>query len=109
MLVVEERPRAPNVDINEMLQLSQTNKVKGVVEVLAGSKRNSEAGSYVVCSENALLLTDLVNAMAFWRLCKSRKENPQKLTQLSSRSHPRHLENNNIFIRVSSTRLNEMM
>ena len=23
---------------------------------------------------------------------KSRKENPQKLTQLSSRSHPRHLE-----------------
>ena len=24
-------------------------------------------------------------------LCKSRKENPQKLTQLSSRSHPRHL------------------
>ena len=23
--------------------------------------------------------------------CKSRKENPQKLTQLSSRSHPRHL------------------
>ena len=27
-----------------------------------------------------------------WRQqCKSRKENPQKLTQLSSRSHPRHL------------------
>ena len=25
------------------------------------------------------------------RFCKSRKENPQKLTQLSSRSHPRHL------------------
>ena len=24
-------------------------------------------------------------------ICKSRKENPQKLTQLSSRSHPRHL------------------
>ena len=24
-------------------------------------------------------------------LLKSRKENPQKLTQLSSRSHPRHL------------------
>ena len=24
-------------------------------------------------------------------LCKGRKENPQKLTQLSSRSHPRHL------------------
>ena len=24
-------------------------------------------------------------------LCKNRKENPQKLTQLSSRSHPRHL------------------
>ena len=24
-------------------------------------------------------------------VCKSRKENPQKLTQLSSRSHPRHL------------------
>ena len=24
-------------------------------------------------------------------LCMSRKENPQKLTQLSSRSHPRHL------------------
>ena len=24
-------------------------------------------------------------------LCRSRKENPQKLTQLSSRSHPRHL------------------
>ena len=23
--------------------------------------------------------------------CKSRKENPQKLTQLSSRSHPRHI------------------
>ena len=23
--------------------------------------------------------------------CKNRKENPQKLTQLSSRSHPRHL------------------
>ena len=23
--------------------------------------------------------------------CKSREENPQKLTQLSSRSHPRHL------------------
>ena len=27
-------------------------------------------------------------ARLFW---KSRKENPQKLTQLSSRSHPRHL------------------
>ena len=25
------------------------------------------------------------------KTCKSRKENPQKLTQLSSRSHPRHL------------------
>ena len=25
------------------------------------------------------------------QLCKSRKETPQKLTQLSSRSHPRHL------------------
>ena len=25
------------------------------------------------------------------QICKSRKENPQKLTQLSSRSHPRHL------------------
>ena len=25
------------------------------------------------------------------RVSKSRKENPQKLTQLSSRSHPRHL------------------
>ena len=24
-------------------------------------------------------------------ICKSRKENPQKLAQLSSRSHPRHL------------------
>ena len=24
-------------------------------------------------------------------ICKSRKENPQKLTKLSSRSHPRHL------------------
>ena len=24
-------------------------------------------------------------------ICKSRKENPQKLTQLSSRSHPGHL------------------
>ena len=24
-------------------------------------------------------------------ICKSRKENPQKLTQLNSRSHPRHL------------------
>ena len=24
-------------------------------------------------------------------ICKSRKENPQKLTQLRSRSHPRHL------------------
>ena len=24
-------------------------------------------------------------------ICKSRKENPQKLTQVSSRSHPRHL------------------
>ena len=28
---------------------------------------------------------------AFDRMCESRKENPQKLTQLSSRSHPRHL------------------
>ena len=28
---------------------------------------------------------------SFVRDCKSRKENPQKLTQLSSRSHPRHL------------------
>ena len=26
-----------------------------------------------------------------WDLVESRKENPQKLTQLSSRSHPRHL------------------
>ena len=26
-----------------------------------------------------------------WLLLESRKENPQKLTQLSSRSHPRHL------------------
>ena len=26
-----------------------------------------------------------------WYFYKSRKENPQKLTQLSSRSHPRHL------------------
>ena len=28
---------------------------------------------------------------AFRGNCKGRKENPQKLTQLSSRSHPRHL------------------
>ena len=28
------------------------------------------------------------------RSCKSRKETPQKLTQLSSRSHPRHLVGN---------------
>ena len=31
-------------------------------------------------------------------ICKSRKENPQKLTQLSSRSHPRHLVGKNFKI-----------
>ena len=29
--------------------------------------------------------------LPFGFVCKSRKENPQKLAQLSSRSHPRHL------------------
>ena len=31
---------------------------------------------------------------------KSRKENPQKLTQLSSRSHPRHLVGKSLKVRV---------
>ena len=31
------------------------------------------------------------SALIQYCICKSRKENPQKLTQLSSRSHPRHL------------------
>ena len=37
--------------------------------------------------------TDLLNIADHYALTsvKSRKENPQKLTQLSSRSHPRHL------------------
>ena len=35
----------------------------------------------------------MVNIKSAFMICdyKSRKENPQKLTQLSSRSHPRHL------------------
>ena len=39
------------------------------------------------------LYLKFVVIMEFSRLiaCQSRKENPQKLTQLSSRSHPRHL------------------
>ena len=35
--------------------------------------------------------TKLGESISYIRDCKSRKENPQKLTQLSSRSHPRHL------------------
>ena len=34
---------------------------------------------------------NVFNVPSVVRTCKSRKENPQKLTQLSSRSHPRHL------------------
>ena len=33
----------------------------------------------------------LINSSYIFNECKSRKENPQKPTQLSSRSHPRHL------------------
>ena len=38
-------------------------------------------------------VTNIYGVIAFPNFCnnKSRKENPQKLTQLSSRSHPRHL------------------
>ena len=36
-----------------------------------------------------------------WSLRKSRKENPQKLTQLSSRSHPRHLVGKRIALRLN--------
>ena len=36
-----------------------------------------------------MLKTDLKSKLSI--MSKSRKENPQKLTQLSSRSHPRHL------------------
>ena len=40
---------------------------------------------YAVCAQ--VFSQELVNTSG----CKSRKENPQKLTQLSSRSHPIHL------------------
>ena len=39
-------------------------------------------------NSNSADLSEVTSAAGY---CKSRKENPQKLTQLSSRSHPRHL------------------
>ena len=45
--------------------------------------------------EGPVLLTDITQACRWdspnFLFCRSRKENPQKLTQLSPRSHPRHL------------------
>ena len=42
-------------------------------------------------SRNLCISFSVVAFFMFTRNFKSRKENPQKLTQLSSRSHPRHL------------------
>ena len=42
----------------------------------------------VLKSLNSIMWTIVV---LYHKMLKSRKENPQKLTQLSSRSHPRHL------------------
>ena len=42
----------------------------------------------------ALNSTGQLPCSSFYQLTKSKKENPQKLTQLSSRSHPRHLVGN---------------
>ena len=43
--------------------------------------------AFQVVVTNMTNLTDY----RYFQTCKSRKENPQKPTQLSSRSHPRHL------------------
>ena len=47
---------------------------------------------FFTCSENTIIFLQNSN-FTIIRQCawESRKENPQKLTQLSSRSHPRHL------------------
>ena len=56
----------------------------------------------IACPDNIVLLGDFNDKCTDWhmphtqsevgnKLLKSRKENPQKPTQLSSRSHPRHL------------------
>ena len=44
---------------------------------------------YAPILSNLLLIQVILGVMKYY--CKSRKETPQKLTQLSSRSHPRHL------------------
>ena len=52
----------------------------------------------MICAKlfpNTTMQDEVMRQTRFWnthtRTGKSRKENPQKLTQLSSRSHPRHL------------------
>ena len=48
-----------------------------------------------LCLKNRGVISSVQRKVDLVELCenciKSRKENPQKLTQLSSRSHPRHL------------------
>ena len=42
-------------------------------------------------AQTMLYLSPVIKIKADVKILRSRKENPQKLTQLSSRSHPRHL------------------
>ena len=55
-------------------------KLYTILAFLCAIGLRSLSGHAMQCLDNVML-----------RQCKSRKENPQKLTQLSSRSHPRHL------------------
>ena len=57
------------------------------------ARMTDEADSSVVLAELqvALLGSVIITWIKTYNSSESRKENPQKLTQLSSRSHPRHL------------------
>ena len=53
-----------------------------------GKARRYFRCGFICCIFGAV---QFLNVLIVSLLCDSRKENPQKLTQLSSRSHPRHL------------------
>ena len=54
-------------------------------------KPNKQSNQYWTCVTKNANIKDSNQYVNRCGLAKSRKETPQKLTQLSSRSHPRHL------------------
>ena len=67
------------------------NNTEKYISFSLGQLRFIDSAQFLLASLDKLLAANPPGAFQITAQHKSRKENPQKLTQLSSRSHPRHL------------------